>query len=282
MIFEVDQSMLSFATISPVLESLQNNRIPSAVCAHQPRPMDKNSVTELADYRIILGTSSRWRRALFSEKFPSLTKHLECMSPDIDERAVNVDNGGNGREKADPKKLVLAVARAKAEALMQSLNSEKGSEEQVSSTRKTLLVTMDQVVYVDGKIREKPRDKDECRGFLKSYRSCPLMTVTGVVVAIPENECEVERKNASKMIEGVDIAEQYFTDIPDGVIEELLEKGEVMSCAGGITVESELLKPYLGRRVGSMESIMGLPHILLKKLMNQASESRMDEQSTSL
>jgi septum formation protein len=90
----------------------------------------------------------------------------EVLKADIDEKAVRHDS---------PRDLVLALAHAKADALLQKLAAENSSSSSSStaaggaadgssnssSSGGTFLITCDQVVVHDGQIREKPEDVAE-------------------------------------------------------------------------------------------------------------------------
>lgn len=199
------------------------------------------------DLVIVLGTSSMFRRTLFAEHFPRLP--FIPLSPSIDEKAIRL--GNSSRQDSDPHALTLAIAHAKADALVDKV------------VLGTVLITSDQIVLCNGFVREKPESEEQCRQFLQDYRKFPLQTVTAVVVT-------VVNEDGNSRFEGVDIATQKFSTIPNAVIDQLIKKGDVMYCAGGITVEDELLAPYLGERDGSLESIMGLPLVLVDRLMKAA------------
>lgn len=187
----------------------------------------------VGDLQVVLGSASKWRRQLFASRFRGLD--FGTASADIDERAVTA--GYADRGAANPERLTLALAHAKADAILPSL-PEGG----------TLLITSDQVVSCKGAVREKPDDADACRGYLRAYREEPLATVTALVVTNTSAEGETKR------VEAVDVAKQYFTGMPEDVIEALIAKGDVLYSAGGITVEDPLLAPHLGERVGTLDS----------------------------
>lgn len=197
---------------------------------------------------IVLGTASKFRHALFIEHFPHLP--FSHLSPNIDEKAIHL--GNIPRDSCDPQKLTLALAHAKADAL-----SKKASPN-------TILITSDQVVVYNNHIREKPSSESECRLYLHDYSKHPVRTVTAVVLTAFGADGD------SKRYEGVDVAIQHLLPVPEQVIDQLIAKGDVMYCAGGITVEDELLAPYLGERQGTLESIMGLPVALLEHLLQKA------------
>lgn len=193
---------------------------------------------------LILGTSSKHRHNLFTQHFPDLP--FTTLSPNLDEKAITA--GYTDRSSAEPTTLTLALARAKAAALFPSL------------APNSLLLTSDQVVSYNGTIREKPETPDICRQYLKSYATHPVVTVTAIVLTDSES---------GKSVEGVDVAEQSLKLVPDSIIDQLIAKGDVLHCAGGITVEDPLLAPYLAHRKGDLESIMGLPVHLVRQLLTR-------------
>jgi septum formation protein len=121
-------------------------------------------------FRVILGSQSSTRRSILSE----MKIMFECISPNIDEKAIRFD---------DPKDLVLALARAKAVALMTNPRVVGSSTDSSAST--TLLLTCDQVrgrakfqfgaplhflcqvVVHNNKILEKPESKAQAYEFIR-------------------------------------------------------------------------------------------------------------------
>lgn len=49
---------------------------------------------------------------------------------------------------------------------------------------------------------------------------------------------------AGESFEGVATAKQHFTSVPDDLIDKLIKKGDIFSCAGGFTVED--MSDYCG------------------------------------
>jgi predicted house-cleaning NTP pyrophosphatase (Maf/HAM1 superfamily) len=87
---------------------------------------------------VVLGTASKWRRALFADRLPGLP--FTTASADIDERAISA--GYEDRGAADPEVLTLALAHAKADSIAPHV------------APNSLLITSDQVLSFDGHIRE--------------------------------------------------------------------------------------------------------------------------------
>lgn len=165
---------------------------------------------------------------------------FEIISPDIDEKAIR---------DPDPTQLTLKIARAKAEAIRRRV------------TKDAILITSDQVIVYNGQIREKPKDPNECRYFLRSYKDHPATAVDAVVVT---------NLKTGQQFEGVATATQYFHPIPETFIDQLISQGDVMKCAGGFTIEH--MEPYLKKLEGERETIEGLPKTLTQQLISKALE----------
>lgn len=98
--------------------------------------------------KVILGSSSRFRKQYFEKFFPDVELHQ--MSPDIDEKAIRFENA---------ERLVGAIASAKADALVPKISKDEPA----------LLICLDQVVRVNGEICEKPENKEEALKRLEEY-----------------------------------------------------------------------------------------------------------------
>ncbi len=188
--------------------------------------------------KIILGSSSKWRRQVLKDAGYAFT----TLSPNIDERKIRDE---------DPKRLALAIAHAKNNALLPKI------------TEEALLITTDQVVTCRGEIYEKPVSPEEARKFLCSYAKHPAATVSAVVVT---------NTRTGKRAEGVDIVNILFNPIPKSEIDRLVEEGGIFSCAGGFQVEGKdgKLSVYIKQIDGAIDSVKGLPLKLLERLMQEA------------
>jgi len=183
--------------------------------------------------KIILGSQSKGRRGVMA----SMGFQFETMSSSIDEKAIRF---------ADPQRLTLALANAKADALLPKI------------LEPAILITSDQVVVWNGKILEKPANEVEAREFLQGYAIHPPQTVTAVVAV---NTVTKERR------EGVDMAKVIFKEIPESVIEEIIKEGDIFTRAGGFSIEDPKLKDYIVKIEGAIDSIIGLPKKLTAQLI---------------
>nr|XP_010936259.2 7-methyl-GTP pyrophosphatase [Elaeis guineensis] len=211
------------------------------------RDREKKMASRASLFKVILGSSSASRRQILAEMGYKFT----IMSADIDEKEIRMEK---------PEELVMALAEAKADAIVTKLRSNGFKEDH---TQPTLLITADQVVVHGGMIREKPSGAEQAREFLKGYSGGHASTVGSVLVT---NLKTGTRKG------GWDKAEVYFHKIPEEVIENLIKEGDVLYVAGGLMVEHPLTSPFVEAIVGTIDSIMGLPKALTEKLIQEALE----------
>lgn len=190
--------------------------------------------------KLILGSASKGRR----EVLENAGYEFEVMAADIDEKTIRF---------RDPKKLTRALAHAKADALLPKIKEP------------AVLITSDQVVWWNGQIREKPADEKQAREYLRTVFQHPAETVTAIVAT---NTATGDRA------EGVDIARVLFQPIPEGVINKFINDGDPLAHAGGFSITSSILKPYITRIEGTEDSVIGLPLELTKTLIKKVSNNK--------
>ncbi|CAN4122850.1 unnamed protein product [Withania somnifera] len=195
-------------------------------------------------FKLILGSSSTARRKILTD----MGYQFATMSADIDEKAIR---------KEKPEDLVMALAEAKADAIISKFRKTENLEKDVNPT---ILVAADTVVVYEGVVREKPSSEAEARQFMKDYANGHAATVSSVLVT---NLATGSRRGEW------DKVEIYFHDIPDEVIDKLIEEGIVLYAAGGLIIEHPLILPYVKEVVGSTDSVMGLPKALTERLIKE-------------
>ena len=192
---------------------------------------------------IILGSQSHGRRELLS----AMGYAFAVMPAHIDERAIRAD---------DPGVLTLALAHAKADALLPQIHDP------------ALLITADQVVVWQGTIREKPAHAEEARAFLRGYAEAPAETVTAVVVTHTATRVRQQ---------GIDRAMVWFRRIPETVIDQVIARGDIFAHAGGFSITDPLLSASIERVDGTAESVIGLPTALTRQLLRAAMAAHAHE-----
>ena len=194
--------------------------------------------------RVILGSKSATRKQILTE----MKVEYETISADIDEKAIRFE---------DPSALVAELAKAKAEAILERMKKE-GDEE---GKRRTLLITCDQVVVFDGKIREKPESEEEARMFMRSYKeNSPCSTVGSIRVTDVATGVSAS---------SVDVCTIHFKEISEEAMDFLIEEGEVMWCAGGLMVEHEKVRPFVTKIDGSEDGVMGMDKSVCARLIRE-------------
>ncbi|KAK3224117.1 hypothetical protein Dsin_011142 [Dipteronia sinensis] len=180
-----------------------------------------------SSFKIILGSSSMARREILAEMGYEFT----IVTADIDEKSIR---------KEKPEELVMALAEAKADAIISRIQSTGQFEE---DDHATLLITADTVVVYEGKIREKPSGPEEAREFIKGYSGSHAAVVGSIFV------CNLKTGTRKG---GWDRAEVYFHDIPDEVIDNMIEEGITQNVAGGLMLEHPLTLPFVEAVVSAL------------------------------
>lgn len=210
---------------------------------------------ETAD-AIWLGSGSKSRLALLEELVSSPSFQSPCrvslrgkVSADIDEKAIRY---------ADPKQLVLALAHAKADAILR--DGDKRCKLLEDDFQNVYLVTCDQVVVHNDVILEKPENEAEARAMIRGYADAPAMTVGSTVVT------DVRRGLRDARL---DVATIRFVEggLKEENVSALIEEGEVFWCAGGLMVEHALVEPYVAGIEGGIDSVMGLRKDSVRELL---------------
>jgi septum formation protein len=185
--------------------------------------------------KIILGSSSPRRQKLLS----GWGYTFDVLIPQIDEKTIRSE---------DLRTLPLKVASAKAESLRGQIN------------QPATLITCDTIVLHNNELYEKPKDESDARRMLQSYGTGPAEVICGVFVT---------NTDTGKSAGGVDSAKVYFHKIPHPLIEEMIKHGRIFDFAGAFHPDDPPIKPYIVHIEGEMSTVMGLPKILTKKLINQ-------------
>ncbi|MDP2631594.1 MAG: Maf family protein [Candidatus Uhrbacteria bacterium] len=183
--------------------------------------------------KIILGSGSRSRQLVFEEA----EVEFDVLTADIDEKVIR---------DSDPRKLVLKLAHAKADAILSKIIDP------------AILVTADQVTVWNGEIREKPESPEQARQWLSEYHGMPLEIINGLVVVNTET---------GKRAEGIDVSNIYFKQISAEAIEQAIEDGRILACAGAMRVEDKPLSDFVTQMEGTFDSTSGMPLALTRRLM---------------
>ena len=186
---------------------------------------------------IILGSSSPSRKIVLEAMGFAFT----TISPDIDERAIRRD---------DPRELVTAIAQAKMDAVLEMVQGD------------AIVITSDQVMVVDGQVREKPSSKEEAYEFIATYTTKPQVATSATVVC--------NTANGKLVCEVVEVS-VICDPIPEENIREFVETEQALKYAGGLAAEHPLFTPFV-HVDGEWEALMGLPKAKTLEMIKQVTD----------
>lgn len=111
----------------------------------------------------------------------------------------------------------------------------------------SIVIGCDTIVYQDGKILGKPKDKDEAFSMLKSYSNTSHQVISGVAII------------ANGHVESfASVSEVYFYELSDQEIEDYIEAEAPYDKAGAYGIQ-EKAKAFVKSIDGDYFTIMGLP-----------------------
>jgi len=182
--------------------------------------------------KIVLASESPFRkRALDLIGLP-----YETRPSRIDEKAIRDDN---------PEELTRKLAEAKARKIAVECPN-------------AVVVSGDAVAAKDGKIFEKPRDKQEAAEFLKEFSGNHFQFVTSIAVL---------NTRTNRMLSTVETSDIFFRTLLDREIQEYINKYDVLSYAGAFENDAVLL--FADRIAGSYNLGTALPPSKLIVLLRE-------------
>lgn len=219
------------------------------------------------DMRLILGTASSCRRAVMEAlgwQYEQIVANIDGMPSNLSfvTAALFITNRvciitEKAIRDEDPIEMPVLIAKAKADTLIKRHNLYAVKEP-------AILITSDQIVLHKSVVREKPESRQEAVEFLASYSNDAVSTVSAIVVThLPSGLQE----------SGIDIATVYWKEIPDDVVQRVVDKGETLHSAGGFLVEDPDLNPLIKDMDKPIDSVMGLPVALTERLIVQVLEA---------
>ena len=146
----------------------------------------------------------------------------------------------------EPEDLVMENARRKARAVW-----EKHPD--------SVVLGADTVVYQDGSVLGKPRDREDARAMLRRLSGAWHTVYTGVCVITPDGKADV-RCDASRV---------QFVPLTDADIQRYIDSGEPMDKAGAYAVQGRA-GMYVSRIEGSSSNVIGLPMHLVRDMLREA------------
>lgn len=190
--------------------------------------------------RLILGSSSEWRRGVFAETgLP-----FETAAPRTDESAIFERLLAEG----DPAQIIASeIVMDKVEGLMADY-----------ADQDVLVIAGDQLAEFKDEARCKPRDAEQARAWLRNYRGAEVTLISALAVGSPRH---------GLILSGTDFSGVAFGELPDAAIEEAIRSGEVLKSCGAVVHEHPAIAPHVRFIRGTADSVAGLPITLLIELL---------------
>lgn len=168
--------------------------------------------------------------------------------------AVDPGDAENSVSK-DPVTHVKAHALAKAEAVAPKYPDK-------------IIIAADTIVVLDGKILEKPRNREEAKVMLHALCGKTHTVISAITI--------IKKKKASTKIEETKVTMKTFTEEE---IEAYIETGEPMDKAGAYAAQG--LGAFIIERVdGCFYNVVGLPLSLLYDMLRDAGVEALIKKSS--
>ena len=173
--------------------------------------------------QLYLASTSRWRASLLH----NCGIQVQMISPQVDEKDIIGDT---------PVQTAIMRAHAKGKSVLASIPSH------------SIVISADQVVYIDNQLYGKPRDPHTWFARLKKFQGKGHLLTTAVSLFVDEREITFQEH--SKVFFHENASEQELRDY--------IQDGEAQGCAGGYMVEQK--GAWLIDRVeGDWLNVIGLP-----------------------
>ena len=172
--------------------------------------------------KLILASSSKNRQDLF--KMVGLK--YEVVKSTIEEHS----------DATEPKEYVKDLSRDKANSVAEQINE------------KAIIIAADTVIYMDGKIFEKPKDKKEAYETMKSMSGKVTYGVTGITI---------KDLYKDKEITFADTAEVHFKEISDEDIKWYVENDKYVLQRCGYSIMGKAAF-FIDKVVGDYNTVFGI------------------------
>lgn len=182
---------------------------------------------------IILASTSKRREDIFKK----YNFKFEIKASNIEEIIDIRDN---------PKELVMSLAFRKA------YNVAKDNED-------AIVIGADTVVYYDGRILSKPKDKEDAFNMLSSLSGKTHQVITGICIINLEENLKIVDFEKTKV---------KFRDLDKDMIKTYISTGEPLDKAGSYGIQ-DIGALFVESIEGSYLNVVGLPLVKLDKMLEK-------------
>lgn len=139
-------------------------------------------------------------------------------------------------EATNPEQYVIDLSKDKANSVANQI------------TEKAIIIAADEVIYMDGKIYEKPKDKNEAFQNIKSMSGKVTYAVTGVTI---------KDLYQNKEISFSDVAEVHFKEISDEDIKWYVDNDKYILERCGYSIHGKAAI-FVDKVVGDYNTVLGI------------------------
>ena len=190
--------------------------------------------------KIILGSASPRRKDLIKEIFAE----FEIIPSNFDEDSIKQD-------EANPGRLVETLSKCKGEEVFSRIELEEDFT----------IISSDTMVFCNGKLLGKPKDKEEAFRMLKMLENNMHTVYTGLFVLIKQGE-KIERILTHSK------TDVYFKKLSDEQILEYIEKENPLDQAGSYAIQKGA-KEFVDRIEGNYNTVVGLDTEKLNEILKE-------------
>ena len=220
-----------------------------------PRKSFKLKSKSCGPIRLILASQSEARRRLLLR----LGYSFEIIASNIDENEIQI-------QFSDPRKIVRALARAKAQSVAGSLDTQ-GDANRARGAGSTVVIGSDQILVLSSpagiKLLGKPLTAAGARRQLKICSGQKVKLLTGVhLEGLLQQAGEAPRQFKKTWVHEVKL---QFRDLSEREIREYVQLDQPLQCAGSFKFEEHGVSLFSRVQTDDSTSIEGLPLLSLNR-----------------
>ena len=157
---------------------------------------------------------------------------------------IIVSDADENIDESNPEELVKKLSHIKAQAVYDKIKADKT----IGLHKDDYILGADTIVYANGKVLGKPKDKDDARAMIKTLSGSVHSVYTGFTLI------DSEGNTVSKAVE----TKVYVYEMSDSEIEDYISTDEPYDKAGAYGIQG-LFGKYVEKIEGDYNNVVGLP-----------------------
>ena len=157
---------------------------------------------------------------------------------------IIVSDADENIDESNPEELVKKLSHIKAQAVYDKIKADKT----IGLHEDDYILGADTIVYANGNVLGKPKDKDDARAMIKTLSGSVHSVYTGFTLI------DSEGNTVSKSVE----TKVYVYEMSDSEIEDYISTDEPYDKAGAYGIQG-LFGKYVEKIEGDYNNVVGLP-----------------------